>query len=180
MVFGAADGTVEGGRVYVRARLFELAPDGSHFLLFLPELDLVEGNRPEVAAAYDRAVQGWYGNGASWMVESGELGAPLWKGGDGTAELRYLETEELVTRQFERGSAWAWTTQRPALQLDYFPLVDEVDHLLYGHVVPASPWYRADVAARVQLVRAPAGRWPTIGWVRCGRWWATIRRRRCS
>ena len=145
---------VDGGRVYVRARLFELAPDGSHYLLFLPELDMVEGNRPEVAAAYDRAVQGWYGNGASWMVESGELGAPLWKGGDGTAELRYLETAELVTRQFERGSAWAWTVQRPVLQLDYFPLVDEVDHMLYGHVVQASPLYRREVAARVQEIRA--------------------------
>ena len=144
---------VAGGRVFARVRLFDVAPDAAHFALFVPELKVVEGNRPEVAAAYDAAVRGWYGNGALWMLERGVLGAPLWKGGDGTAERRYLETAELVTRQFMEGSAWAWRTVRPRLQLDYFPMVDEVDHALLGRVTPGVPGYDATLAARVQAVR---------------------------
>jgi len=147
---------VDSGTVYLRARLFELSADGSRYLLFIPELRVVEGNRPEVAAAYDAAVQGWYGNGASYLTERGAFGKTLWQGGDGTAESRYLETAELVTRQFERGSEWAWTTYRPALMLDYFPLIDEADHMLFGYVVPESPLYDARVAGRVQVVRARA------------------------
>ena len=120
--------------MFARVRLFDVAPDGARFTLLVPELRVVEGNRPEVAAAYDAAVHGWYGNGALGLLERGALGAPLWKGGDGTAERRYLETAELVTRQFMEGSAWAWRTVRPRLQLDYFPMVDEVDHALLGRV----------------------------------------------
>jgi hypothetical protein len=145
---------VPGGRVFVRARLFELAPDLSRYLLLVPELTMVEGNRPEVAAAYDAAVRGWYGNGASRAWSEGRFGTPLWRGGDGTAERRYLETAELVTRQFMAGTEWAWRTRRPALLLDYFPMIDEVDHQLLGLVTPGAPGYDAGVAARLQEVRA--------------------------
>ncbi|MHB1224591.1 MAG: alkaline phosphatase family protein [Gemmatimonadaceae bacterium] len=147
---------VTGGHGYLRARLFEVSPDGMRYLLFVPELRVVEGNRPEVAAAYDAAVEGWYGNGAIGLTERGAFGRTLWEGGDGTAEMRYLETAELVTRQFERGSAWGWNSLRPALMLDYFPLIDEADHMLFGHVVAASPLHHPAVAARVQGVRARA------------------------
>src|SRR5690606_33397831 len=44
---------VDGGRAYLVVRLFELAPDGSRYLLYHPGLNVIEGNRPEVAAAYD-------------------------------------------------------------------------------------------------------------------------------
>lgn len=147
---------VEGGRTFIRARLFEMAPDGSHFLLFVPELRVVEGSRPGVAEAYDAAVQGWYGNGPINLTERGKLGPTLWQGGDGTAELRYLEGAELVTRQFERGSDWVWKSVRPTVMLDYFPMIDEADHMLYGYVVPGSPHFDEAVAARVQEVRARA------------------------
>lgn len=147
---------VAGGRAYLRVRLFEVSPDGTRYLLFVPELRVVEGNRPEVAAAYDSAVEGWYGNGAIGLTERGAFGRTLWQGGDGTAEMRYLETVELVTRQFERGSAWGWNSLRPSLMLDYFPLIDEADHMLFGHVVASSPLYDAAVAARVQGVRTRA------------------------
>lgn len=147
---------VEGGRAFIRARLFEVAPDGSSFLLFLPELRVVEGSRPGVSDAYDTAIRGWYGNAAINLTERGKLGPTLWQGGDGTAELRYLESAELVTRQFERGADWVWNAVRPSLMLDYFPLIDEVDHMLFGHVVPSSPRYDAAIAARVQEMRARA------------------------
>ena len=151
---GAIELPVREGRVFVRARLFEVAPDGSRFLLFVPELDAVAGNRPDVAAAYDAAVGGWYGNSGLILAERGELGTPAAAGGDGTAELRYLETAELMTRQFMRGAEWAWTTQRPALLLDYFPGIDEIDHSpVYGLMNPQAPGYDAARAARLRELR---------------------------
>ncbi|HEX5581884.1 MAG TPA: alkaline phosphatase family protein, partial [Gemmatimonadaceae bacterium] len=123
-----------GGRAYLRARLFDVSPDGSRYLLFIPELRIVEGNRPEVAAAYDAAVEGWYGNSATWLLTDGAFGPPLWQGGDGTAEDRWLETVELMARQFMRGAEWGWKERRPDLMLDYYPGIDEVDHVLLGYV----------------------------------------------
>jgi hypothetical protein len=149
--------SVPGGRVYVRVRLFDVAPDGSDYLLFVPELQVVEGNRPAVAAAYDAAVQGWYGNSGLHLAERGGLGPMMTAGGDGTAELRYLETAEQMTRSFMRGAEWAWTTQRPRLFLSYFPGIDEVDHSpIHAMSTPGVPGYDAARAARLRELRARA------------------------
>src|SRR5690606_18548774 len=55
---------VEGGRVYLRVRLFALAPDGSRFLIFQPALSVVESNHPDRSVTYGDAIGGWVGNGA--------------------------------------------------------------------------------------------------------------------
>jgi predicted AlkP superfamily phosphohydrolase/phosphomutase len=123
---------VEGGRVFLRARLWEVAPDASTYALFLPPLQVAEANRPDVQASYDDAVRGWIGNAPTFAFRDGAFGPSLLQGGDGTAEARYFETVELVTRQFMRGVEWAWTTRRPQVMLDYFPLGDEVDHAFFG------------------------------------------------
>ena len=143
------------GRVYVRVRLFSLAPDASDFLLFQPGLQVVEGNHPVEAAAYMAAIGGWTGNGAQDLMPAGALGPVIGKGGDGTAELRYLETLEYLTRQFMRGSEWLWE-KGADLQLDYFPLLDETDHRWFGDVAPASPAYRPEAAELAQQMRARA------------------------
>jgi hypothetical protein len=77
-------------------------------------------------------------------------------GGDGTAEARYLETAELLARQSMLGVEWMWRTLRPALLLDYFPLIDDFEHVVYGYVDPTSPRYDARVAARAQELRRRA------------------------
>ncbi|MGH7719770.1 MAG: alkaline phosphatase family protein [Gemmatimonadaceae bacterium] len=148
--------TGECGRAFVRVRLFTLAPDASTFLFFQPALDVVEANRPEVQAAYDAATRGWVGNGASRLLSDGHFGQPLWQGGDGTAEARYLETLEHLTRQFMRGVEWAWNDRRASLLLDYFPLIDEIEHDLYGFVSPATPHHDPALARRIQAVRQRA------------------------
>jgi predicted AlkP superfamily phosphohydrolase/phosphomutase len=147
---------VDGGRAYLVVRLFELAPDGSRYLLYHPGLNVIEANRPEVAAAYDAAVRGWVAGGADAQFAAGEFGAPAWQGGDGTAEARLLETYEYLTRQYMRGSEWAWNELRVDLLLDYFPLADGVDHRFYGYV--AREWTRYDdaVARKVQELRRRA------------------------
>ena len=139
--------------MFLRIRVFDLAADASRFLLFAPELAVVEGNRPGVAADYDAYVRGWTGNGASGFVGRA-FGPALANGGDGTAERRYLETAELATAGSLRGTEWAWRTQASDLLLDYFALGDEIDHGLYGLVVPESPRYEAALAVKAQAVRA--------------------------
>lgn len=148
---------VPGGRTFVFARIFELAPDLSQFVLFVSEARLIEANR-DVAGDYNAAVAGFVGNGGGRLRERGLLGPNLHQGGDGTAEWRYLETVELLTRQFMRGSNWAWSTFQPDLLIDYFPLPDEALHTWLGYADPATPGIAADVRARTSafLTRAYA------------------------
>ncbi len=146
---------VEAGRVHLRIRVFALAPDASRFLIFQPAPSVVESNHAAEARAYGDAIGGWVGNGAQNLLIDGQLGPTLQNGGDGTAELRYLESLELVTRQFMRGSEWGWA-QGPDLMLDYFPVADEVDHMWYGFVARDSPAYREPLAGAIQAMRERA------------------------
>ena len=144
------------GRVFVRARLFALAADASSFVLYQTALHGIDANRPDVESAYAAAVPGWLGNGASRLLESGAFGPPLWEGGDGTAEARYLESLELLTRQSMLGVEWAWRELGASLLLDYFPLIDEIEHVWYGYVSRDTPQYDAARARRIQQVRQRA------------------------
>lgn len=134
----------------LRIRVFEMAPDASHFLIFVPAMQIVEANRPEVARAYAAAAAGWTGNGSS---VGRALGPSFLDGGDGTAELRYLETVELATLTSIQGSEWAWT-QAPDLLLDYYALGDEIDHGYLGFTNDASPHYTPERAAFAQDIRS--------------------------
>lgn len=146
----------DSGSYFLRVRLFEITPDGSAFLLFQPTVVIVDANRPDVAAAYASAVQGWFGNGASRMYERGGFGATLMDGGDGMAELRYLESQELLTLQFMLGAEWAWSIVGATLLADYFPLGDEIDHLWLGLIDRQTPRYRAAVGEPLARLRQRA------------------------
>jgi predicted AlkP superfamily phosphohydrolase/phosphomutase len=150
------DGGVSAGRAVLRVRLFALTPDASSYLLYQPALNVVDSNHPQTAIDYASAIGGWLGNSGSTPYERGAFGRTAMQGGDGIAEARYLETAELLTRQSMRGVEWIWNTQRPTLLLDYFPLVDNFEHVVYGYADPASPRHDARVAARVQDLRRRA------------------------
>lgn len=124
---------------FVYFRLFELASDGSRFLLYASEARVVQANHPEVAASYDAEVQGLPGNAGGRLMEAGAFGARVPDGGNGLAEFRYYETAELVTRQFMRGSAWGWKTYRADLTTDYLPYPDEALHTFLGYASSETP-----------------------------------------
>jgi hypothetical protein len=145
---------LHGGRALVRFRLFGLRRDGSGLELFQPGIAVIQSNRAGVAAEYAAAAGGWTPGSAARLLEHGALGRPVTQGGDGTAEARYLETAELATLTSIRGAEWVWRQHRPTLMLDYFLLGDEIDHALYGFVIPDSPRYDSALAARVQETRA--------------------------
>jgi Type I phosphodiesterase / nucleotide pyrophosphatase len=129
----------QGRRTFVFFRLWELSHDRSRLLLFVSEARVIQANRPDIALAYDDAVGGALGNGAGRLLERGEFGPRVPNGGDGAAELRYLETAELLTRQFMKGTEWGWKTYRPELLLDYLPYPDEVLHTFLGFADPGTP-----------------------------------------
>jgi beta-lactamase class A len=145
---------VDDGRVHLRIRVFELAPDASDFLVVQPSLDVNEGNREDLMLAHDAATGGWVNNHVLGAYLLGGLGAQRFAGGDGTAEQRHLELVELVTRQIMAGSEWLWRTYSPRLHLDYNPISDAIDHNLLGYLDPASPAYNPEVAPYLEAFRA--------------------------
>lgn len=119
-------------------RLFEAAPDGHSIVLFqsvIQEAVLYSG-RPATRAetiALLGVAGGFVGNGNSepWEAD-GASGVPLWKGGDGTRERRYLETLELGIRQTIRQARHLWRTHEPRLMIAYVSMPDEMDHAWLG------------------------------------------------
>jgi hypothetical protein len=103
------------------------------------EARVIQGNHRDLVSAHDDAVRGVPGNGGGRLMERGEFGARAPNGGDGTAELRYMETAELVVRQFMKGTEWGWKTYRPELETDYLPYPDEILHTFLGFADLGTP-----------------------------------------
>ncbi|TRW49892.1 hypothetical protein FM042_03300 [Aliidiomarina halalkaliphila] len=143
----------ERGSLFMRVRLFDIAADGSDFMLFHPPMHVIEVNHPEAQAAYDDYVQGWFGNSATRMYTRGDFGQPFFNGGDGLAEARYLETAELETKLFNRGSSWFWQEQQVDLLVDYFPLGDSIDHSIKAYTYEAYPGYNPEHSEKAHQLR---------------------------
>jgi len=140
-----------GRRTFVYFRLFELTADRREMLLLASEARVIQGNTPAVTAAYDRAVQGVPGNGTGRLMERGAFGPRVAHGGDGAAEYRYLESVELVLRQFMRGTEWGWRAFDPELATDYTPYPDEALHTFLAFADGQTP--NISAAARGNAVR---------------------------
>ena len=141
---------VAGGEAAVYFRLFDLAADGSALTLYRTAPHVVRSNKPRLEQAAFDASGGFVGNGAASTYERGELGPPLWKGGDGTAERRYLETVALVVRQFSRLNDFAFDRTAWELLLTYLPFPDEAVHLWYGYLDASLPSHDPALAARLR------------------------------
>jgi predicted AlkP superfamily phosphohydrolase/phosphomutase len=141
---------VRGGELGVHFRLFVLSAAGSEVLLYQSETGVIRSNRPAVEQAALKATGGFTGNGASRFYEKGSLGPPLWRGGDGTAERRYLETVRLVARQFHRLLEFSTERTRWDLLVAYLPYPDEALHTWLGYLDPALPAHDPALAARIR------------------------------
>ncbi len=138
----------DAGPAMVYFRLFEVAEDGSDFLLYqtpIQELGYfkegdVNGN------ARRRLIQeagGFIGNGPYHLLDQGEFGKTIAEGGDGTAERRYLEGTELMVRQMARQAEWLWKNEAPRFFISYLSLPDEADHTWLGLDRAGDPLARA-------------------------------------
>lgn len=143
----------DSGRTYLRTRLFEMSSNGEDFLLYHTPMHIMDTNHDEVEDAYNQYVQGWFGNSATRVYTSGGFGPTRLQGGDGTAEARYLETAELLTRVFNKGSEFFWQQQQVDLMVDYFPLGDSIDHSLFTLMDPQWPGYDAEIGGYMKDMR---------------------------
>ncbi len=126
-----------GGDAAVYFRLFALAPDGSAVTLYRTAPHVLRSSKPRLEPFALEASGGFVGNAAASAYERGQFGAPLWAGGDGTAERRYLETVALVVRQMSRVNDFAIDRTGWELLLTYLPFPDEAVHLWYGYLDPS-------------------------------------------
>ena len=130
---------VPPGVVYVRAFVESTDADPESIVVFQSVLQATalfpgrSASRADVLA-YLREAGGFVGNGRgeSWDAET-VGGRPLWRGGDGTRERRYLETVELGMRQTIRQAEWLARTHAPRLLVGYVSMPDEMDHAWLGH-----------------------------------------------
>ena len=117
---------VGAGPATVYFRLFDVS--ANDFLLYQsPIHELGVSSGPELRARLIREAGGYIGNGPKY-AKPYKLGTPLFQGGDGTAERRYLEAVELVARQFIAHAEWLVKNVEPKLFIGYIPLPDEIDH----------------------------------------------------
>jgi len=144
-------------RGWLRFRLFVVSEDGSDFMLYHPAMHISESNNADSQLAYHNEVRGWFGNSSMRMWSNGGFGTTFADGGDGTAERRFLETAELLTKVFNKGSEWLWRNYEPALLADYFPLPDTIDHNVLGFLSTDYPGYDEELAEKAASLR-------TAGW----------------
>ncbi len=141
-------------RAWIRFRLFEAGTDGDSFVLYYPAVHISESNSADATHDYHEAVRGWFGNSSMRLYTNGGFGTTFQEGGDGTAELRYLESAELLTKVFNKGSEWLWNTKSPHVMADYFPLPDTIDHNILGFLSEEYPGYDQQVAEQAASLRA--------------------------
>lgn len=128
-------------------RLYELAADGSDFLLWRSYgSDMATAmTHPGDSAALDEAAGAFTGNSRLWNG----LGPLLPDGGDGTAERRYAETALLVNRWFREATVWAIRRDMADVYLSYSPFPDEGHHVWMGLIDPESTVYDPALAAKL-------------------------------
>lgn len=139
-----------GGETAVFFRLYSLAADGSRFELYHTAPHVLRSSKPRLETAAHEAAGGFVGNAASSAYEQGRLGPQVWKGGDGTAEARYVETVSLVARQFARLNEFAFARTPWDLLVTYLPYPDEALHRWYGRLDATLPGHDPAVASRLR------------------------------
>jgi predicted AlkP superfamily phosphohydrolase/phosphomutase len=131
-------------------RLFDLKPDGGDFLLFFtrPTREII--SRPDLVRDANRTVRAFIGNGAHQLYSQGAFGPTLPKGGDGTAEARYLETVSFAQHQLMETNRWALEHLPWELFVAYTPFPDEAEHMWRGFLEPSLPGFRREIADRLR------------------------------
>ena len=149
--FGQLVLPLPAGDTGVFFRLFELARDGSRLLLYHTGPAVLSASQPELQPLLLQATGGFVpGSAAHGSYGSGALGPPLWEGGDGTAELRFLETAALCARQLRRLTEFAAQRTEWSLLVTYLPFPDEFSHHWLGRLSPEVPGHDAALAARLR------------------------------
>ena len=144
--------TVEGKSVWFSLRMLDLSPDGQHFLLYRSGATEMAVLNSEMPYADLPVMQAYAGNGATRAYPRGRLGPRLADGGDGIAEVRFLETLVHLQSQIIAQAKVALAEDYDLVVL-YSPVTDDVNHELVGYLDPALKGHDEAVAA---------GLWPFV------------------
>jgi hypothetical protein len=137
------------GKAFFHLRLFSLSPDAREVLLWHSSESRTVASRARVESAADDE-EGLLDEGAHRLYADGALGTPLWEGGDGTAERRYLETVRLAVRQHVRLASLVLERTRWGLAVLSLPFPAEPLRLWAGHLDPSRPGHDAALAVRLR------------------------------
>lgn len=136
----------ERKEVWFSLRLFELAPNAEHFLLYRSGAVELALSNPGTTRADHSVMQVYAGNSGSRAYSNGELGASRFHGGDGRAESRFQETLTHLQEQIIRQSAVVLDEDYSLVVL-YSPVSDDIAHELGGFVDEALTGYDEALAA---------------------------------
>jgi len=137
------------GEAFVHFRLFSLSPDGREIVLWHSSGAHTVASQPRVQAAVS-GEEGLLDGGAHHLYTEGRFGAPLWDGGDGTAERRYLETVRIAVRQRIRLASFVLDRTRWGLAILALPFPAETLGLWMGRLDPTRPDHDPAVAVRLR------------------------------
>jgi hypothetical protein len=147
--FGSVRFDTLRGPAWVHFRLFVLSPDGREVLLWHSAGALALASRQGVEGAASD-IEGLLDAGAHRLYRAGALGVPLWEGGDGRAEERYLETLRLVVRQRTRVASLVLDRTRWGLTILSLPLPAEPLLVWGGRLDPSRPGHDPALALRLR------------------------------
>jgi hypothetical protein len=139
----------EKGLASVYFRLFNLSPDGKHFMLYHTAPADIATDQAAWLPAFYGAGCGFVSGGGGHIYAKDGLGTPIAEGGDGTAEARYLDTVHFCLSKLAESSRWLIAQPGWDLMVDYFPYPDEMEHMWTGYLMPGQPSYRPDLARKL-------------------------------
>jgi predicted AlkP superfamily phosphohydrolase/phosphomutase len=143
---GTVPVTTAKGPARVYLRLFDLDPRLGHWLLYHTAPALGQSNKPEHGARYYSGGAEFVPGAAIRSWGAGVFGPTVFKGGDGTAEDRYLDTVAQLIDSYRRRARVALAARDWDLLVSYLPFPDEALHDWYGAVDDQSPTYQPHLA----------------------------------
>ena len=138
-----------GSKVPAYFRLFHLDGQNGEFVLYRSWIYRRTSNKPELTGLWNERIGGFWGHGALILYRQGQLGTPLPQGGNGVAELRYLETVSFALRQYAAATVLAMEAMKWDLLINYLPFPDEVGHAWYGWLDHSNPGFDEPLALKL-------------------------------
>jgi len=131
-------------------RLFALSPDGSSMTLYQRSVNGLQGHASRAdIETYTDAYGGFHDEAFYDVYGKKQFGAPLWEGGDGTAERRLLETIRLDVEFRIRSIRYAMKAWNPDVVFHYTSTTDGAGHTWIGALDPAGRNYDPKLAEKL-------------------------------
>jgi hypothetical protein len=151
--FGAAVSVGSGASAgQCSFRLYELSPDGARLLLYRSPVYRMACSNELLGRRVRERLGELPGDGAYGSYTGGQFGPTLAQGGDGTAELRFMDTLEFGLLKSEELSLALLHQSDWDLIVLYGAFTDQSQHLWLGYLDPAIPGYDAERARRYRAL----------------------------